>query len=1305
MAVGSLVSWTYEVTNTGNVPLTSVTVTDDQSVPVSCPGTTLAVGGSMTCTASGIAVAGQYTNVGTVNGTSPTGSTVTANNPDHYFGQTPSISIVKKTNGTNNDVVPGPYVAVGSTVTWTYDVTNTGNVTLTGVVVTDDIVGAICTIGTMAPGATASCTKLGTATAGQYTNNGTAKGTPPTGADVTASNVDHYFGQTPSISIVKKTNGTNNDVVPGPYVAVGSTVTWTYDVTNTGNVTLTGVVVTDDIVGAICTIGTMAPGATASCTKLGTATAGQYTNNGTAKGTPPTGADVTASNVDHYFGQTPSISIVKLTNGTNNDTGTGPIVLVGSTVTWTYNVTNTGNVPLTGVTVTDNIVGAICTIGTMAPGATASCTKLGTATAGQYTNNGTVTGTTPTGSNVTASNVDHYFGQAASIAIVKLTNGTNNDTGTGPVVTVGSTVTWTYNVTNTGNVTLTGVVVTDDIVGAICTIGTMAPGATASCTKVGTATAGQYTNNGTVTGTPPTGSNVTASNVDHYFGQVPCVATTFDFTGGTSATTGTAGNIRTFTAGGVSVHASAFGETKPTSGTHVFSPAYLGHYSLGLGVTDSSEDGANNTHVVDNNGQNNYVMLEFSQSVGVDRAYLDFIVGDSDATIWIGTIANAYTSHQNLNAALLTSLGFTEVNLGSGAARWADINAGLLSGNVLVIATKTDETDDGFKLSKLETACGSGPRVTIVKKTNGTDNDAAPGPTVAVGSTVTWTYLVTNTGNVTLNPVTVTDDKVGAITCPQTSLASGASMTCTKTGTAVAGQYTNIGTVTGTPPTGSNVTASNPDNYLGSAPAITILKKTNGTNNDSAPGPNVTVGSIVTWTYLVTNTGNVPLTSVAVTDNKVGAISCPATTLAVGANMTCTKTGTAVAGQYTNIGTVTGTSPTGSTVTASNADNYFGQAACPATGTLTFSGSSATSGTAGNIMNFSINGINVHASAFSRVRTGGTWNTAYLGAYSGGLGVTDGSEGNGSNDTHKIDNIGGRDNYVVLEFQQPVVVDRAFLDIVGADSDMSLWIGTKTDPYNSHQTLSDALLSGFYTEENSTADVTPGSRWADLNVTAKSGNVIVIAALASDTTPEDSFKLSKLDLACPPPPMCTAGTFAFTGNFPTSGTAGNILTFAVNGVTVKASAFSRVDSSGAWNTAYLGAYSGGLGVTDGSEGDGSNNTHKVDNLGGRNNYVLFEFSSPVVVDQTYLDIIGADSDMSAWIGTKTDPINNHLTLSDALLTSLGAREDNTTTITSPRWADINGGNVLGNVLVISAKPGDVTLNDAFKISKVAIKCQ
>src|SRR5207253_7561691 len=110
------------------------------------------------------------------------------------------------------------------------------------------------------------------------------------------------------------------------------------------------------------------------------------------------------------------------------------------------------------------------------------------------------------------------------------------------------------------------------------------------------------------------------------------------------------------------------------------------------------------------------------------------------------------------------------------------------------------------------------------------------------------------------------------------------SMTCTATGTAIAGQYTNLGAVAAQDPLGTALTATSREYYFGSVPAITIAKQTNGTNNDVAPGPTIATGSTVTWTYILTNSGNVPLSSVAVTDDKAGAVTCPSTTLAVGAS-------------------------------------------------------------------------------------------------------------------------------------------------------------------------------------------------------------------------------------------------------------------------------------------------------------------------------------------------------------------------------------------------------------------------------------
>ncbi|CAG0950557.1 hypothetical protein METP2_00183 [Methanosarcinales archaeon] len=107
-------------------------------------------------------------------------------------------------------------------------------------------------------------------------------------------------------------------------------------------------------------------------------------------------------------------------------------------------------------------------------------------------------------------------------------------------------------------------------------------------------------------------------------------------------------------------------------------------------------------------------------------------------------------------------------------------------------------------------------------------------------------------------------------------------------------------------------------------PAITIKKYTNGSDADTAPGPYLTTGNPVIWTYIVTNIGNVDLTNVIVTDDKGVTVTCPKTALAVGESMTCTASGTAAAGQYENIGTANGTNAS-KTVTATDPSHYYGK--------------------------------------------------------------------------------------------------------------------------------------------------------------------------------------------------------------------------------------------------------------------------------------------------------------------------------------------------------------------------------------------
>ena len=49
---------------------------------------------------------------------------------------------------------------------------------------------------------------------------------------------------------------------------------------------------------------------------------------------------------------------------------------------------------------------------------------------------------------------------------------------------------------------------------------------------------------------------------------------------------------------------------------------------------------------------------------------------------------------------------------------------------------------------------------------------------------------------------------------------------------------------------------------------VDLEKFTNGQNADTAPGPAVTAGSTVNWTYVVTNPGTVPVSNVVVTDDN-----------------------------------------------------------------------------------------------------------------------------------------------------------------------------------------------------------------------------------------------------------------------------------------------------------------------------------------------------------------------------------------------------------------------------------------------------
>jgi uncharacterized repeat protein (TIGR01451 family) len=197
----------------------------------------------------------------------------------------PHISVVK----TPDEQV----VLAGSTVTFTIQVINDGDSTLTDVVVTDaqapgcartkaDIPGLA--LMKPAPDSTGTITYQCTMAnvTSSFTNVANVTGTPPVGPPVTGHDTAHVTVVQPvthpSISIVKNPKSQT--------VTSGGTATFTITVTNTGDVTLTNVTVTDAL-SPNCnrTIGTLAPGASTSYTCTRANVTSSFTNVAVAAGT------------------------------------------------------------------------------------------------------------------------------------------------------------------------------------------------------------------------------------------------------------------------------------------------------------------------------------------------------------------------------------------------------------------------------------------------------------------------------------------------------------------------------------------------------------------------------------------------------------------------------------------------------------------------------------------------------------------------------------------------------------------------------------------------------------------------------------------------------------------------------------------------------------------------------------------------------------------------------------------------------------------------------------------------------------
>ncbi|WP_405291991.1 tandem-95 repeat protein, partial [Algibacter sp. Ld11] len=295
----------------------------------------------------------------------------------------------------------------GDIITYTFTVENVGDVTVSDITITDNMLGVsnLAVIsGTLDP------TETGTVefdysitaadiVAGRIENTATANGTDPYGDLVSDISDDPNDTDTtdiegdgeadaPTVTLLKSPyleltkDGVYADADGDNVVEVGEIITYTFTVRNTGNIDVTGLTVDDaklGVTGLPVSPADLTPGSIGTVTYEYALTqadldAGVVYNVAVANGTTSEGPvsdeseDPTPVGPSHpaYDPTCPDCTVTPLTSPQMElrktatiDIGRDGVVEEGDTITYTFTVVNTGNAIIEGITVTDTMLGVI----------------------------------------------------------------------------------------------------------------------------------------------------------------------------------------------------------------------------------------------------------------------------------------------------------------------------------------------------------------------------------------------------------------------------------------------------------------------------------------------------------------------------------------------------------------------------------------------------------------------------------------------------------------------------------------------------------------------------------------------------------------------------------------------------------------------------------------------------------------------------------------------------------------------------------------------------------------------------------
>ena len=520
VGAGDTVDYTFTVTNNGTTTLRDAVITDAMlGGTVTCPelsAVALAPGQSVSCTPITYTLTqddidgGQVHNEASVTANAPIGTVTDTAQADVDITGTATIELLKNV-GRVLDVNGDGFIGAGDTVDYTFSVRNRGTTTLSGVVISDPLlgVGTLCTIGTLAVGAAADCGPL-TYTLTQadveaeiVRNTATTTGTSPLGPVADDASADVVITGTSAIELTK----TAGAIVLGAdgRVGAGDTVGYTFGIRNAGTTVLRDIVLDDALLGGAVDCAALDglalnPGDEVTCGPVDYTLTQQNVDDGTVHnvatvvGQSRNGSAEDEDEVDVPVAGTDDISLLKSAAAVVDANGNGRTD-AGDTIAYTFTVTNAGTTTLTGISVSDPRLASVitCDATEIAPGESTVCSAGSPAVltqaeidAGEIENTATATGTgTSEIPPVATDTVVTPLVAQPAIALTK-TGGDYVDVDRNGKMNAGDTIAFRFTVTNTGAVTLTDVKIDDPKLGGAldCVIPDLAPGATANCGPV-----------------------------------------------------------------------------------------------------------------------------------------------------------------------------------------------------------------------------------------------------------------------------------------------------------------------------------------------------------------------------------------------------------------------------------------------------------------------------------------------------------------------------------------------------------------------------------------------------------------------------------------------------------------------------------------------------------------------------------------------------------------------------------------------------------------------------------------------------